>query len=234
MRHYDENSVRWKFHTAKNPYGENSVRRNFCTAKILTAKIPYGKNSVKRKIYTAINPTDKIPTAKIPATSLIYRHQNIPITDFTQFVTNTLDQAYRCRTVFAGDLNVDVISNSNAMRNHVDTFHQYGLINKIVFPIYVTPITRIDTSSIETLNQNLNCTRRSLFVFPALLDHYPIHVKFRANHNNPPKSISFRDFSETNAKLLASKIDIEFFRCSLPQLNPSKMIDYLVFFLNNE
>ena len=31
--------------------------------------------------------------------------------------------------VFAGDFNIDVLSNSNAMRYYVDTFHQYGLIN---------------------------------------------------------------------------------------------------------
>ena len=38
---YGENSVRRKFHTAKNPYGEISVRQ-----KVLTAKTPYIENSV--------------------------------------------------------------------------------------------------------------------------------------------------------------------------------------------
>ena len=32
--------------------------------------------------------------------------------------------------VYVGDFNIDVLSNSNAMRNYVDTFHQYGLKTK--------------------------------------------------------------------------------------------------------
>ena len=44
----------------------------------------------------------------------IYRLPNTPPADFTQFITNTLEYTNNCRTVFAGDFNMDVLSNSNA------------------------------------------------------------------------------------------------------------------------
>ena len=67
----------------------------------------------------------------------IYRPPNTSLADLTQFITNTLEYTDNCRTVFAGDFNIDVLSNSNAMRNYVDAFHQYGLINEINLPTYV-------------------------------------------------------------------------------------------------
>ena len=57
----------------------------------------------------------------------IYRPPNTSLADFTQFITNTLEYTNNCRTIFAGDFNINVLSNSNAMRNYVDTFQQYGL-----------------------------------------------------------------------------------------------------------
>ena len=81
----------------------------------------------------------------------IYRPPNIPLADFTQFLTNMLEYTNNCRTAFAGDFNIDVTINSNAMRNYVDTFHQYGFINEINFPSYVSPSTCIDTSLIDHL-----------------------------------------------------------------------------------
>ena len=63
--------------------------------------------------------------------TVIYWHRNTPLADFTHFITNTLEYTDNCQTVFAVDFNIDVSSNSNAMRNYVDTFHQYGLIDEI-------------------------------------------------------------------------------------------------------
>ena len=51
--------------------------------------------------------------------------------------------------MFAGDFNIDVSSNSKAMRRYVDAFHQYGLINEINSPTYVLPSTGIESSSID-------------------------------------------------------------------------------------
>ena len=84
----------------------------------------------------------------------IYRPPNTPIPDFTQFITNTLGYTDNCHTVFAGDCNIDVLSNSNAMRYYVDTLHQYGLINEINFSTYVSPSTSIDTLSIDHVWHN--------------------------------------------------------------------------------
>ena len=75
----------------------------------------------------------------------IYRPPNTPLADFNQLITNMLEYTNNCRTVIAGDFNIDVLSNSNAMRNYVDTFHQYGFINEINLPTYVSPSTGIDT-----------------------------------------------------------------------------------------
>ena len=63
----------------------------------------------------------------------IYRPPNTPLADFTHFITNTLEYTNNCRMVFAGDFNIDILSNSNAIRNYVDTFCQYGLINEVKF-----------------------------------------------------------------------------------------------------
>ena len=92
-----------------------------------------------------------------------------------------------CPTVFAGDFNIDVLSSSNAMRIYVDTFHQYGLISKINLPTYVSPSACNDTSSIDYLWHNLNCSRRSYVVSLALSEHYAICIMFRINHDSPPK-----------------------------------------------
>ena len=50
--------------TAKSPYGEISVRRNFLRRNILTAKFPYGEISLRRNFFTAKYPTAKYLTAK--------------------------------------------------------------------------------------------------------------------------------------------------------------------------
>ena len=55
----------------------------------------------------------------------IYRPPNTPLVEFTQFITNTLEYTDKCHTVFVDDFNIYVSSNSNAMRNCVDTLRQY-------------------------------------------------------------------------------------------------------------
>ena len=66
-----------------------------------------------------------------------YRPSNTPLADSTQFIINTLKHTVNCRTVFAGDLNLNVLSNSKPMRNFVDTFPQYSLRNEINLPTFL-------------------------------------------------------------------------------------------------
>ena len=49
----------------ENSDGENSVRRNF-----RSAKFPFGENSVRRKFRSAKIPSAKIPSAKIPSAKI--------------------------------------------------------------------------------------------------------------------------------------------------------------------
>ena len=70
--------------------------------------------------------------------------QKPPSTDFTQLFTNTLEFTDNCRIVFAGNFNIDVLNNSNTMRNYLDTFYQNALMNEINLPTFVSPSTRID------------------------------------------------------------------------------------------
>ena len=79
----------------------------------------------------------------------ICRPSNNPIADITHFITNTLEHADNRRTIFAGDFTIYVLSNSNVMRNYVDTFHRYGLTNEISLPTYDWPSTGIDISSFD-------------------------------------------------------------------------------------
>ena len=81
----------------------------------------------------------------------IHRPQITPLTDFTKFITNTSEYTDNCRTVFASDLNIEVLSDSNTLRNYGDTFRQYGLTNEKNLPTFVSPSTDIDTSLIDHL-----------------------------------------------------------------------------------
>ena len=80
------------------------------------------------------------------------------------------------------------------------------------------------------------CPFAMYVVSPALSDHNAICVIFRINHNSPPTSIRFRDFSEANAEPIASNTKNEFFSCSPPHSHPNEYADYLVKFVkkNNE
>ena len=49
----------------ENSDGENSVRRNF-----RSAKFPFGENSVRREFRSAKIPSAKIPSAKIPSAKI--------------------------------------------------------------------------------------------------------------------------------------------------------------------
>ena len=126
---------------------------------------------------------------------------------------------------FAGDFNIDILSNTNAMRNYVDTFHQYGLINEINLPTYVSPSTGFNTSSIDHLWHNLNCSKRSKVVSLSLSDHYVFCVIFITNHDTPPNSKIFRDFSEANAELFALNIENEYIFFSLSHSNTNEYAD---------
>ena len=52
----------------------------------------------------------------------IYRPFNTPLAVFTQFITNSLEYTNNCRIVFAGDFNIDVLSNLKELRNYLETF----------------------------------------------------------------------------------------------------------------
>ena len=64
---FGENTVRRIFHSAKIPFDENSVRRKFCWRKFRSAKFPFGKNSIRRKFRSAKIPSAKILSVKIPS-----------------------------------------------------------------------------------------------------------------------------------------------------------------------
>ena len=48
------------------------------------------------------------------------------------------------------------------------------------------------------------------------------------NHDSPPKSTRFRDFSEANAEQLGLNMENEFISCSPPHSNPIEYADYMV------
>ena len=60
-------ALRLKIRTAKNPYGEISVRQKFIRQKLRKAKIMYSEKFIRRKFHKANSSTAKIPTSKIPA-----------------------------------------------------------------------------------------------------------------------------------------------------------------------
>ena len=64
---------------------------------------------------------------------------------------------------------------------------------------------------------NLDINKQSKMqcvVAPALSDHYPVCLNFKIKPDRPPKSIQFKDFSETDAERFSTKVDFEFFTCS--------------------
>ena len=64
----DKNLVNFsaKIPFGENAEGENSVRRNF-----LSAKFPFGEISVRRKFRSAKIPSAKIPSAEIPSAKIL-------------------------------------------------------------------------------------------------------------------------------------------------------------------
>ena len=78
------------------------------------------------------------------------------------------------------------------------------------------------TSSIEQIWHNLNSPRSSYVFPPAPSDHYAVYVIFNVEHDNLPRSIRFRDYSETDVEQVVANIDNEFLYCSPPNSNPNE------------
>ena len=57
----------------------------------------------------------------------IYRPPNKPVTDFTQFITGSMEYTNRFHTVFAGDFNIVVMNNSNVRVNALTRFNSIAL-----------------------------------------------------------------------------------------------------------
>ena len=108
------------------------------------------------------------------------------------------------------------MKNSNVTRNYINTFHEYSFVNEIKLSTFISPSKGSATSSIGHVWHNLNVPRSSYIVTPALCDHYAVGVIFKVKHENPPKTTSFRDFSDINTKLFAENMDAEFLLCSPP------------------
>ena len=63
---YGETPVRRTYFTAKFPYGETSVRRNFLRRNFPKAKFPYGEISLRQNFLMGYFPMAKLPTVKFP------------------------------------------------------------------------------------------------------------------------------------------------------------------------
>ena len=50
-----------------------------------------------------------------------------------------MEYTNQLHTVFAGDLNVDVMNNANVMRNNINTLHLNNFINEIYLPTFIWP-----------------------------------------------------------------------------------------------
>ena len=156
------------------------------------------------------------------------RSPNKPVTDFTQFITAAMEHTNQFRTVFAVDFYIDFMNNSNVTRKYIITFRQYSLVNEIKLSTYIWPSNGSATSSINQVWHNLNVPRTSYIVFHALPDYYAACVILRVKHDNPPKTIRFRDFSDVNAERFAENIEAEFSLCCPPVSNPNEYADYMV------
>ena len=64
----------------------------------------------------------------------IYRPPNTSSADFTQLVINILEYTHNCRTVFAGEFDIDVLNDFKATYKNVDTFFQSNIISGIGSP----------------------------------------------------------------------------------------------------
>ena len=71
----------------------------------------------------------------------IYRPPNIPLSDITQLVTETMENTnkFQFHTEFAGDSKTDIMNNSKMTRKFINMFHQYSLVNEFNLPIFISP-----------------------------------------------------------------------------------------------
>lgn len=91
----------------------------------------------------------------------IYLPPNTRLAGFTTFIIDTLAYRDNCCTLFAGDLNIEVLCNSNAMHNYIDTFHLYCLTKGINLPTYFLNNNCIATTLMDNLRHILNCPKKS-------------------------------------------------------------------------
>ena len=90
-------------------------------------------------------------------------------------------------------------------RNYIVVFYQYSSVNEINSPTYISPSDGNATSLLDHTWRNLNSPRGSYVGFPALSDHQAMCVVFRVEHDSPPKSIRFREYTEANVERFFSK-----------------------------
>ena len=121
----------------------------------------------------------------------IYWPPNIPVTDFTQIISGAIEYANRFRTVFASELNIDVMNNSNVTRIYINKFHQYSSENEINLPTFFSPSNGSAISTIDHVWYNLNAPTSSYVVSPAICDPYAVRVIFMVTHVSHPKQFVF-------------------------------------------
>ena len=98
----------------------------------------------------------------------IYPPQSNHLPDFTQFITGGSESKNNSRTVFAEDLNVDVINFSTMAHNCTDVFHRYSYLFQINLPAHLSPSDGKTISSIDHIWHNLNSKRGSYAISPSL------------------------------------------------------------------
>ena len=195
--------------------------------------------TVLENLTSNLGPCEKLfVKANVPGVGCIivggvYRPPNKSISDFFTVLHQTLSEINSKDAIVMGDFNINTASmNDSSAQNYINVFHQYGYVNEINLPTYISPVTNQELSCLDHFWHNLNFNRKSFVLEPNLSDHYGTCVIFEKNTDNPPKSIRFRDFSETRVENFYSNLndEVELFR---PQTSHAdEYASSLVNFLN--
>ena len=163
----------------------------------------------------------------------IYRPPNNLLTEFLEKITNLLELFSSYKMIITGDFNLDYLKPqpSRYATDYSELLASYGFTNVITLPTYISPITNNELSCIDHIWQNLGSNSVGFVIHPNLADHYFVASIFDNLLDEPPITIKFRDFSETNVERFLGRMDDEFLLFDPPISDVNEFTEYFLSFL---
>ena len=128
----------------------------------------------------------------------IYRPPQKSIPLFYEKLDSILDYIGSKRCIIGGDFNINILQSGQLTNNYVDIFTRRGFCNEINIGTYIPPNNQVETSCLDHFLTNVNSSKFSHVIRPALSDHDPILLNLKCKIPTKLKKLRFRNFSHEN------------------------------------